>query len=150
VFLLRGDVSGNGGHIRLAYAESAVSSLPGKPHVPFLVDPTRGIRFDNARNLRRRLHGTDADEHVDMISSPVDDERSPMHFADDAAEVSEKIITDFGDDERLAIFGAEDQVKDQIAGCVGQVSFAPSELAASFARFPTACAVGCILAPLRG
>jgi hypothetical protein len=42
------------------------------------------------------------------------------------------------------------QSQDKIASRVRQVSFAPSELADSLACFPTACAVGCILAPLRG
>jgi hypothetical protein len=73
-----------------------------------------------------------------------------VHLADDAADVGEKIVADFRGNERLTALRAEDQVKDKIAGGVRQVSFAPSELAALIACFPTACAVGCILAPLRG
>jgi hypothetical protein len=49
-----------------------------------------------------------------------------------------------------AIFGAKNQMKNKIAGSMGQSSFAPSELAGSLICFPTACAVGCILVPLRG
>jgi hypothetical protein len=36
----------------------------------------------------------------------------------------------------MAILGAEDEVKDETAGGVRQGSFAPSELAASFAAVP--------------
>jgi hypothetical protein len=59
-------------------------------------------------------------------------------------------VADFGSDEGTASLGAEDYVDNEIGCGVSQVSFAPSGLDTSFAALPTACAVGCILAPLRG
>jgi hypothetical protein len=73
-----------------------------------------------------------------------------VHLADDASEVCEEIGTDFRGYYRPAAFSAEDQVNDEISSSVSQVSFAPSELDNSCASVPTARAVGCILAPLRG
>ena len=84
VLLLGSDISGNGGNIRFANAESAVSGLPGKWHVPFLVDPKRRISLDDACDLCRGLRGTDADEHVDMIGSSIDDQGGASQLADDA------------------------------------------------------------------
>src|SRR5271154_4925331 len=82
------------------------------------------------------MHRTDADQHVNVIGCTVDDKRCAVHLADDAAKVGEKIGADFGRYERLAIFGAKDEVKDEIARGVRQVSFAPSELAHYFATVP--------------
>src|SRR5208283_1492911 len=110
--------------------------------------PARRICFYNAGDFRSRLCRTNANEHVHMVGGAIDDERGATNFANDAAEVGEQIGANFRSDERLAILGAEDQVEDEIAGGMGQVSFAPSELAVFFGCLPTACAVGCILALL--
>ncbi len=69
-----------------------------------------------------------ADQHVDVIGRAVDDGRGAVHFTDNAAQVGEQIVADFGSDERAAIFGAEYQVNEEIAGGMRQDSFAPSEL----------------------
>ena len=87
---------------------------------------------------------------MDVIGHAVDDESGASHLTNDSTQVREQIVTDFGGDEGPAILGAEDQVDDEIARSMRQVSFAPSELAASCCYFPTARAVGCILTPLRG
>jgi hypothetical protein len=71
-----------------------------------------------------------------VIGRAVNDEGSTAHLAYDAAQVGEKIVADFGSNERAAILGAEDQVKEEIAGGVGHVSFAPSELAEVLAAYP--------------
>jgi len=73
-----------------------------------------------------------------------------LHLADNASEVCEKVGADLRCDEGPATFGAEDEVKNKVAGGVRHVSSAPTELGYFGVRFPTACAVGCILAPLRG
>jgi hypothetical protein len=44
--------------------------------------------------------------------------------------------------------GAEDQMQQNIAGCMRQASFAPARGFSLRCYPPTACAVGCILAPL--
>jgi hypothetical protein len=107
-----------------------------KMHIPFLMNPARGVGFDHASYLWHCLRGTNANQHVNVIGCAVDDERRGLHFANDAAEVGEKIGADFGSDQRRAAFGAEDQVKDEAASGVGQVSFAPSELDVCFAAYP--------------
>jgi hypothetical protein len=94
LFLLR-DVSGNGRHIRFANAESAISRLPGKLHIPFLMNPARGICFDNAGDFRHRVHGTNANQHVDVIGGSIHDKSGAVHFANDAAQICEQIITGF-------------------------------------------------------
>src|ERR1035437_8605708 len=150
MLLLRRDIPGNGGHVRFADAESAIPCLPRKIQVPLLPNPPRRIGLDDARNLRRRLYRTNTDQHVHVIGRAVNDERGAVHLANNTSEVGKEIGTDFGSDYRPATFSAEDQVDNEIAGGVCQVSFAPSELTPSWASCPTACAVGCILAPLRG
>jgi ABC-type nitrate/sulfonate/bicarbonate transport system ATPase subunit len=57
---------------------------------------------------------------VHVIGCAVDNERDAMHFANDATEVGEKIGADFGGYERLAILGAEDEMKDEISGGMRQ------------------------------
>jgi hypothetical protein len=92
VLFLRRDVPKNYGHVRFADAESTVTGLPSKRNIPFLMSPAGGVGFYDAGNLCRRLCGTNADQHVNMIGGAVDDERSAMHFADNTAELGEQIV----------------------------------------------------------
>jgi hypothetical protein len=87
---------------------------------------------------------------VHVIGRTVNDKCGAVHLADDASEVGEEIGTDFRGYYRPAAFRAEDQVNNEIANGMSQSSFAPSELYTFCAFVPTACAVGCILTPLRG
>jgi hypothetical protein len=50
-------------------------------------------------------------------------------------------------DQWTAVFGAEDQVEEDIAGCMRH--FLSPLRGLVVGRLPTACAVGCILALLR-
>jgi hypothetical protein len=88
---------------------------------------------------------------MNVIRRAVNDQRRAAHLANNSSEIGEKIAADFGGDQRLSPFGAEDQANDEIARSVSQLSFAPSELARFFVLpFPTAGAVAYIPTPLRG
>jgi len=85
---------------------------------------------------------------VNVIGGPVDDESRSTHLANDAAEIGEEVGTEFGFDQRAALVGAEDDVQQDIAAGVRHF-FRPFRGLAIY-RIPTACAVGCNIAPLRG
>src|SRR5258705_5561247 len=72
-----------------------------------------------------------------------------MQFADDPSQVGEKVGTNVRTYQREAGLGAEDQVEDNIAKRMRQF-LSPLRGLPPFIRLPTACAVGCNLAPLRG
>ncbi len=133
MFFLRRDVPRDGRNIRFADTENTVSVCHANVYIHF-----SWTHRDELALKTRAISATAcaADQHVDVIGRAVDDERSASHFADNTSEVGEKIDANFGRDQWLAIFGAEDQVKDEIASGMGHVSFAPSELAAFSARYP--------------
>ena len=100
------------------------------------------------------MSGPHAHQHVDVVSSAVDDQRRSVHFADDAAEISEEIGAKVGLDQRASALRGEDHAEKIIWNRIFPdvwdiVSCAPPGLP-SFSVAPTACAVGCILSPLRG
>src|SRR5580704_8299518 len=63
---------------------------------------------------------------MNVISCAVDDQCSCMNFADDASEVGKQISAKIRLDQRTPPSGAEDQMQQNIAGCVRQASFAPA------------------------
>ena len=94
-----------------ADTEHSVSSLPGEIRAPLLVNPTRGICFDDTSDFSRRVRWANAREHVHMIGRAVDHQRSSIHLADDAAEIGEQFWLKFGLDQRSALVPAENQVE---------------------------------------
>jgi len=87
---------------------------------------------------------------MNVIGGAVDDDRRGLHSADDASQVGEQIVTEPRRNQSPSLLGAEDQVNNDVAGSVCHFSFAPLGLFVLKASLPTACAVGCNLAPLRG
>jgi len=85
---------------------------------------------------------------MSVISCAVDDQCGCLHFADDAPEVGKQISSKIWLDQRAPPLGAENQMQQNVAGGMRQASFDPAGASPLFFRFPTACAVGCILAPL--
>jgi hypothetical protein len=85
---------------------------------------------------------------MNVISCTVDDQRCSPNFTDDASEVGKQIRSKIWLDQGTPSLGAEDQMQQNIAGCMGQASFAPARGFSLRCYPPTACAVGCILAPL--
>src|SRR5450755_1645429 len=68
------------------------------------------------------------DQHVDVIGDAVDDQGGSVHFTNDAAEVSEQVGAEIGLDQRAPTLCGEDHVKQDIAGSVRHVSYAPPGL----------------------
>jgi len=132
VILLSCDVAGDRRHVGFAHAERTVAVLPRKILIAIRAKPAGGIRLDDADDLGCRMHWTDTDEHVNVICHAADDEGCSAGFADDATKIREKIIADFASYQRSASLGTEDEVNDEIAGGLGHVSFAPSELGLLF------------------
>jgi len=95
-------------NVRFADAEYAISGLPGELNVSFFVYPSRRVCFDYACDLRRRVSRANPRQHVNVICGAIDDEGRSAHFTNYAAEIGEKIGTNFGSDQWFAAFGAED------------------------------------------
>ncbi len=70
VFLF-GDIFCDGRNIRFTRAEDAVSGLPGEFRIPFFVNPARRVRLNDASDFRGGMCRTDANQHVDVVSSAV-------------------------------------------------------------------------------
>src|SRR5579872_4789705 len=85
---------------------------------------------------------------MNVVSCTVDDQRGCPNFTDDASEVGKQISAKIWLDQGTPPLGAEDQMQQNIAGCMRQASFAPARGFSLRCYPPTACAVGCILAPL--
>ena len=85
---------------------------------------------------------------MNVISCAVADQCGCVDFADDASEVGKQISAKIWLNQRAPPSGAEDQMQQNIAGCMRQASFAPAGGFSFRCYPPTACAVGCILAPL--
>jgi len=99
---------------RFTDAENAITRLPRKSGRMVLPHPTSRIRFHNTRDLGRRMRRSHANQHVDVIRFAVDDQRGPVHHADNPAEVGEKIIAEFGFDQRSPPVGREDEMQQNI------------------------------------
>ena len=63
---------------------------------------------------------------MNVISRAVDDQCGGMDFADDSSEVGKQISSKIWLDQRTPPSGAEDQMQQNIAGCMRQASFAPA------------------------
>jgi hypothetical protein len=63
---------------------------------------------------------------MNVVSCTVDDQRCSLNFADDASEVGKQISSKIWLDQRTPPSGAEDQMQQNIAGCMRQASFAPA------------------------
>lgn len=79
------------------------------------------------------MGGTNSCKYVYMIGGPVNDERGPAHFANDSAEVSEKIRADFGSYERESFLRAEDQVKNDVSAGLRHLCLSPFQGFSTFA-----------------
>src|SRR5579864_2163829 len=74
------------------------------------------------------MSGPNAYEHMNVIGRTVDVQRRTVHFANDTAEISEKIAAKVGLDQRAPALRGEDQMQQNIAGCMGHFSCAPPGL----------------------
>ena len=86
---------------------------------------------------------------MNVIRGAVDDQCGSAHFADNASEVGEQIVAELWLDKRKPALCAENYMQTGCWQMYEAESFAPLGLSLRGSR-PTACAVGCILAPLCG
>jgi len=150
MFLLSGDVFCHLCDIRFADAENPVSSLPCKIRAPSFVNPARRTRFNDASDLRSGMSRSNPSQYVYVIACAADDEGCPLHLAHDASKVGKQIGAEFGLDQRPSPLCGKNEMQQDIAGCMRHKFLAPLRGSVIFSRIlPTACAVGCILAPLR-
>ena len=63
---------------------------------------------------------------MNVVNCAVDDQRCSPNFTDDASEVGKQISSKIWLDQRTPPSGAEDQMQQNIAGCMRQASFAPA------------------------
>src|SRR5437763_1093619 len=63
-----------------------------------------------------------------MVGDAIDDQRGPIHFADNAAEVGEQVGADFRCDQGCTLFCGENQMDNDVAAGLRHVSFALSGL----------------------
>ena len=86
------------------------------------------------------MSGANSKQHVHVVRGAVNDQRRSVHFADDAANISEQVRAEVRFDQRSSAVCRENDVKHDVARCVGHFSFAPSRLTRrgfySRARFP--------------
>src|SRR5438552_11088112 len=148
MFFLVGNIFPYGGDIRFADAENSVACLPSKIWAPFFANPTRGICFYDAGKFGRSLCRARTHEHVDVIGGAADDQRGPVHLSNNATEIGEQSRSKFRFDQRVAFASAEDKMEKDVAARMRHLSSAPQGWL-SVGAPPTACAVGCILSPLR-
>jgi hypothetical protein len=67
---------------------------------------------------------------MNVVGDSIDDQRSRAHFANDSAKIGVQIGPDFRIDQRQPLFGRKNQMDNNVAAGLGQVSFALSGLCA--------------------
>ena len=61
------------------------------------------------------MNRPDADQHVDVIVRPVDDQRGSVHLANNSAEIGEQIIAESGLDQGTSPLGREDEMQQNVS-----------------------------------
>lgn len=99
------------GFVQLRHAdrERAVTFLPRE--IPLVgkrfMNPQRRTTLDQLYSLCQRNGGRQRKQNMHMVIRPTDGHGLHLVFASDAAKVSPKPRSDFGCDETLPLFGAE-------------------------------------------
>jgi hypothetical protein len=127
MLLLVRNVGPNRGGTRLAYGESAVAGLPCKNVVfgPTPVHPPRRIRFYQASDIRDGVVGGHANQEMDVIAGSIHAKSGPSNLTDDASKVGVQIFFELGFDEGAALFGAEDEMDQEVGGGVWHSFLSP-------------------------
>src|SRR6266478_2900658 len=98
MLLLVRDISTDRSHIRFANAKRPIPGLPGETGFPLSSRPPRRVRLNHPHHVGHALGWTNANQHMDVIGSAIDDERRSAELSDNAPKVCEKIVSDFGSD----------------------------------------------------
>jgi hypothetical protein len=70
------------------------------------------------------MHWPNPQQHVNMIGGPVDNQRSPIHLADNSTKISKQIIPKLHLNERTSPQRRENKMKQDISRCMRQASSA--------------------------
>jgi hypothetical protein len=108
----------------MAHAERAVTNLPGKRLLVrnVFMNPAGGIRFQLAHQIRQRMFRRQRSQNMNVISRSVDDERLVVVRTNDAAEIWKQTGFQIRIQQRRAIFGAKDNVCQQMGEGMGHKS----------------------------
>lgn len=117
VFFLVLDVSAHLRHLRFTHRERTITFLPREScDLPKRSrNPTGGVRFQLADQLRDCLVLPQLRQDVDMVRRSVDDQRDSVFIADRSAEVLMNARPDLGGQPWFAALRRENDVIEQIA-----------------------------------
>jgi len=152
MLLLTSNISMNLLKHRPAHAEHGISRLPTESARAwdFLVHPARRATLDEAHHLGDRCVRRNRDQHVNVISRPVDDMGDAAALLDDRAHVGKEPRLQVIRDSGTPLFRREDDVNKKVRKAVRHRFVSPFQGSAFYRLMPTAEAVGYILSPLRG
>src|ERR1700733_522831 len=124
MFLLLRNIFRDRCNIGFTNTEHPISRLPRKFPRPLPAHPLRRIRLNHARNFRRGMRWPDSYQHVNMIVGPINNQRRPAHFANDSAEIGRQFTPKLRLNQSPSPQSGENKMKQNVARCVRQVSFA--------------------------
>jgi hypothetical protein len=122
MLFLPANILGNRRHARLANAEHPIPGLPCKFTQPFLAHPFGRIRLHHTRDFRGGMHGTNAHQHMNVISSPIDNQSDPIHLTNNPAKIRKQIFAKVGLNDGSAPVRREDEMQQHVAQCMRQPS----------------------------
>jgi hypothetical protein len=102
--------------LRLTYAECGVAGLPGKVAMvrPSFLYLTRGIRLCLFHDVGNRKRGGLSKQHVNVVQRTIDEQRLTSQLVDRPAQLRKQFSPDFRVQERMALFGAEKRVNQDV------------------------------------
>ena len=135
VLLLVGDVELKVGQDRFADRESAVADLPGEVFSfgKCVVNPAGGVGFDVAHHVGQHQRRGQLGQQMYVVGNAADANRHTPQFSDDAPQIRVQPLLQFKVNERLAMFGAENNVEVEPRERMGHESLRNEEL--GFAHF---------------
>jgi hypothetical protein len=141
-------------HRRRAGFTNAKNPIPGLPRKssimrPFFVDPARGICLKHTCHLRDSMNGRNPDQRMNVICGPIYHKGDSTHLANNSAELGKQIGPEIRPYRWAKLLRAEITWTNTWADVCG-IFLRPIRAGVAIQIFPTACAVGFILAGLRG
>jgi hypothetical protein len=126
VRLLVSDVIPKGIQLRSAHRKRPIARLPREParFAMVVVHPFRRVCLVEAHHVGDRSIRFEFGNQVKVIGHTADAEQDAAFVAGDSGHVFLKLIAEFFSDERFAIFGAKDDVEQQIVNvaAIGRVA----------------------------
>ena len=111
VLVLLLDVATNRAALRRAHCKSAVTFLPCESgHTNLIMHPTRRDRLQFAKHISQPVRRAQPDQHMHMVRNAANAIRNSARRANDSAKVRMKVCAPCTLNERLMIFGSENDV----------------------------------------